>query len=226
MDGLVRSIELLKRINLCPGKVAKIGVAVGTSVIAAGNFVEGNLEFLENILKTGKEVVDEVEEVAEVVENVVEESKEVVEEIETVVEKVKEAEDVVKKGLDEAIEVVGEVEKVEKEVVEVVEEAAVIVKETEKLVEEGGLVAAEGVSMFKVRYLNLIDSGKNLKKGLIGANVCNILMNFVVTGIALISSTQYSQAIGVLAEKISKLWHIILCLIISSHLLYLHSKRP
>merc|ERR1712004_737715 len=71
------------------GKVSKIGVAVGTGIIAAGNFVEGNLEFLDNILKSGKEVVEEVKEVAETLEHVVEESKVVVEEVEAVVEEMR-----------------------------------------------------------------------------------------------------------------------------------------
>ena len=79
---------------------------MGTGIIAAGNFVEGNLEFLDNILKNGKGVVEEVKEVAETVEHVVEESKVVVEEVEAVVEDVKEVEDTVEKDLDESIEVV------------------------------------------------------------------------------------------------------------------------
>merc|ERR1719278_503026 len=146
------------------GKVSKIGVAVGTGVIAAGNFVEGNLEFLDNILTSGKGVAEEVEKV------------------EAVVEEVKEVEDTVKKDLDESIEVVKEVTEVEKEVVEVVEEAGAIVEETEDLVEALEQAAEEGVSVF--------------------------------------------QALSGLAFKISKLWHLILCLLISSHLLFLHYKKP
>jgi len=164
------------------GKVSKIGVAVGTGIIAAGNFVEGNLEFLDNILTSGKGVAEEVEKVAETVEHVVEESKVVVEEVEAVVEEVKEVEDTVKKDLDESIEVVKEVTEVEKEVVEVIEEAGAIVEETEDLVEAVEQAAEEGVSVF--------------------------------------------QALSGLAFKISKLWHLILCLLISSHLLFLHYKKP